>query len=163
MLWKASDLSDQKGFMLVETLVALVVAGLFLSALSLALSDAWRATRVAGDVSQAIILARNAVLELPADALHEAIAPGFSLTRSSGTIDVIVESDDVARAPSKTAGRPPEPHATPASMQLGEPKALMAAANVRPHLDLQLISIVVRTPMGRRVRLDSIGFADAAK
>lgn len=145
-----------------ETLVALVVASLFLSAFGRALSGAWSATRVPMDVVSAIVLARAASFNPTAGAFPSATTQGFVVNRSSRPVDLIVEDPKLAPAPAAAAGiQSPKPHSTPASMQLAEPNGLLAAAGAEPRLALRRVSIVVKTPLGRLVRFDSILVDDA--
>ena len=143
------------GFMLVETLVALVIAGLFLSVFARAMADSWRATRAPMDVVTAIVLARAAAMEAPPDAFRQAERQGYRFQRLSRPLDVAVEPSGLAPAPAAGDEPPPEPHSTPAAMQLAEPAALVAAS-AKPKLVLRAVSIVVATPLGRRIRFDSI-------
>jgi prepilin-type N-terminal cleavage/methylation domain-containing protein len=151
---RAADRPRRAGFTLVETLVALVVAGLVLTAIAQVLSQAWTATRTPMDVTSAILLARAAAFDAPPDAFRRAERQGFRIARSSRALEISVLPSGLAPAVT-TAAQAPEPHATPAAMQLAEPAALIAASQ-KPRLVLRAISLVVATPLGRRVRLDTI-------
>ena len=85
--------------MLVETLVALVVAGLCLSAFARALSDAWSSTRAPMDVVSAVVLARAAALDAPAEAFRQAERQGFRIERVTRPLSVTVEPSGLAPAP----------------------------------------------------------------
>ena len=148
-------MSRRAGFMLVETLVALVIAGLFLSVFARAMADSWRATRAPMDVVTAIVLARAAAIEAPQEAFRQAERQGYRFQRSSRSLDVTVEPSGLAPSPAALDEPPPEPHSTPAAMQLADPAALVAAF-AKPKLVLRTVSVVVATPLGRRVRFDSI-------
>ena len=66
-----------------------------------------------------------------------------------------MEPSGLAPAPASAEDAKPEPHSTPPAMQLADPAALVAASD-KPKLVLRATSIVVATPLGRRVRFDSI-------
>ena len=145
-----------------ETLVALVVASLFLSAFGRALSGAWSAARTPMDVVSAALLARAAARDVPSDAFRDAVARGYAIDRSSRPVDLVVEESGLAPAPASAAAEPPEPHSTPAGMQLAEPKGLVPAGGAaKSNLALRHMTVLVKTPLGRRLRFDSIKADDA--
>lgn len=156
--------SRRRGFTLVEVLVALVLAGLILPALSRAFGGAWSAGRIPMDVVSAIVLARDVAegASVPKDARER----GYAAERKSGAATVLVLPSRIAPAPRGTgsdeSGSDLHPEATPAAIKLAVPKA----AETRPaaagaNVQLRRVSVTVRTPAGRRIALDTVKLADA--
>jgi len=153
-----------RGFTLVEALVALVVAGFLLPSLARALGGAWTATRTPMEMISAMVLAGSAAAGAD-DGAAEARRRGFTIERSERRAEVLVLPSGVAPAPGGTEGPGGDgadalkPQATPSSMKLAIPKGLgtpgpgMVGAR---NLALQNVSVVVRTPTGRRIVLDAV-------
>ncbi len=155
------------GFTLVEALVALVVAGFLVPSLARALGGAWTATRTPLEVVSAMILARDVLSGDPVPA--EARGLGFGVERTGGAVTVLALPADVAPAPPGTGkddASDLKPEATPAAIRLAAPKGFGApppgtapTANLR----LQRVSVVVRTPSGRRLGLDGVRLDDGER
>ena len=166
---KAADRGRRIGFTLVEALVALVVAGLLLPALGRAMSAAWAATRTPMDVVSAMVLAREAASGAIAETLASARSHGYAVERTSHDATILVLPSRLAPAPHGTDPRPtgdgtdPTPAATPAGIKLAIPASFGSpvASAPLPRRTLRRITVVVRTPRGRRLVLDTVGFDDA--
>ena len=152
------------GFTLIEALVALAVAGLFLPVFAQAMFSAWRGTKAPMDVVSAVVYARAAALDAAPETFRDAQERGYSIARKSGPVDVVVGPSGLAPSPAGIAdAEPTEPRSTPATMLLAEPKALITAAAARPKLALHAVAIVIGTPAGRRLRFDTVRLDDAAQ
>lgn len=156
------------GFTLVEALVALVVAGLLLPALSRALGGAWTATRTPMEVVSAIVLARDVAAGAPVP--PEARDRGFSAERTSRAVTVLVLPSTVAPAPVGTDKDEDadnlKPEATPAGLKLALPVGLggpSAGAGSPANLALRSVAVTVRTPSGRRIGLEGLRLDDATR
>jgi hypothetical protein len=119
------------------------------------------ASRASSEILSAVVLARNEAFVSTGESHREAIAQGFSIDRTFSPLALIVENSELAPAVTAPESRQPEAPSTPASMKLAEPKALIAAANAKPSLDLRLVSFLVKTPRGRRMRFETIMVTDA--
>ena len=157
----------RRGFTLVEALVALVVAGLIVPALARALGGAWSATRIPMDVVSAMALARGVAAGGPVP--DEARARGFWAERSSADATVLILPSDIAPAPRGTGkdeeGADLKPEATPSAIRLAVPKGFGGPPpNASPaKVALRRVSVVVGTPLGRRVALVSLKLDDAPR
>lgn len=151
------------GFTLVEALVALVVAGLVLAVFGRAMAGAWGSVKAPMDVVSGIVLARSAAFGAPPDAFAAASARGYTVDRSSRPIEVLRGPTRLA-PPLVDSAEPakPEPKATPSTMQLAEPKGIVQTDAKAPVPELRLVSVVVSTPAGRRLRFDTVRIDDAA-
>ncbi len=166
---KAADRERRFGFTLVEALVALVVAGFLLPALSRAMAGAWTATRTPMDVVSAMVLAREAASGASADTLASARSRGYAVERTTHDAKILVLPSRVAPAPrgadtqGSGDGTDPQPNATPAGIKLAIPASFGSPTTAAPQArrTLHRITVAVRTPRGRRLVLDTIGFDDA--
>ena len=157
--------ASRRGFTLVEALVALVVAGLILPALSRALGGAWSATRAPMDVVSAIVLARDVAegAPVPADARER----GYAAERSGGPATLLILPSTVAPAP-RGSGQGDDtsdlhPEATPSAIKLVAPKSTGGPppGPAPAAVQLRRVSVAVRTPAGRRIALETVKLADA--
>lgn len=155
----------RRGFTLVEALVALVVAGLMLPALSRALGGAWSATRAPMDVVSAIVLARDVAEGAPVPA--ETRERGYAAARGGEPATLLILPSSIAPAPRGTGQGENtsdlHPDATPSAIRLvapkgtGDPPPGPAPSSVQ----LRRVSVAVRTPAGRRIALETVTLVDA--
>ena len=166
---KAADRQRRSGFTLVEALVALVVAGLLLPALSRAMAGAWAATRTPMDVVSAMVLARGAASGAAAETLDSARSHGYVVERTVHDVKIVVLPSRLAPAPRGADAQPsgdgtdPQPNATPAGIKLAIPASFGSpvAGAPQPRRTLRRITVSVRTPRGRKLVLETVGFDDA--
>ncbi len=166
---KAADRERRSGFTLVEALVALVVAGLLLPAVGRAMAGAWAATRTPMDVVSAVALAREVASGAAAETLASARSRGYAVERTSQEVAILVLPSRLAPAPHGTDtqssgdGTDPTPNATPAGIKLAIPASFGSpvAAAPPPRRTLRRITVAVRTPRGRKLVLETMGFDDA--
>ncbi|RYB02777.1 type II secretion system protein [Lichenibacterium ramalinae] len=157
----------RRGFTLVEALVALVVAGLLLPTLARALAGAWSAARMPLDVVSGITLARDVAAggALPPDARQL----GYAADRSTTSVTLLELPSDVAPAPGGTgqdeAANDLKPDATPSAIRIAAPKGFAGASPEAAPADVVLrrVSVSVRTPAGRRLKLDALRIDDASR
>lgn len=153
---RPSGAVGQAGFTLVEALVALVVAGMVLAVFGRAMAGAWGSVKTPMDVVSGIILAKNAALGAPAEAFASAGARGFTIDRSSAPAEVLRRPSRLAPAlvegPQQT---PKDKKSTPSGMQLAEPTGIVQSAAGAQRAELRHVSVVVATPLGRRLRFDT--------
>ena len=140
MIWRVSrPLHPRAGFMLLEVLVALVVAALFLGLLARMLAGAWQGNRLPLERVTALNLARSIAGNLNAS--------GRSV--SDGEIGRFVYRTD--SAPLVLEARPnniaPAPDGTPTE----RPRA-----DKRDSASLQRITITIRAPSGRELSFDTV-------
>ncbi len=167
---KVADRERRLGFTLVEALVALVVAGFLLPALSRAMAGAWFATRTPMDVVSAMVLAREAASGAATGTVDSARAHGYTVERTTRDAAILVRPSRLAPAPHGTEtptpgdGTDSTPNATPAGIKLAIPASFGSpvASAPPPRRTLRRITVVVRTPRGRKLVLDTVGFDDAA-
>ena len=157
---KAVDPRRRAGFTLFEALVALVVAGLLLPTLGRALAGAWAASRTPLEIVSATALAGDAAAELgPVESPR-----GYRVARSSAAVEIEMLPSDVPPAPARSkSGKNQDgldPDAVPASMRLAIPKSFNSTpaggSAPPPALALRRVSVVVTTPSGRRIGLESL-------
>lgn len=159
--------AGRRGFSLLEALVALVVAGLVLPTLARALAGAWSADRMPLDVLSGITLARDvaAGAALP----PEARQLGYAADRRITPATLLVLPSDVAPAPRGTGPEAPaqdlKPDATPSAIRIAAPKGFDGPAPepAPAAVALDRVSVALRTPAGRRLRLDSLRIDDAPR
>ena len=149
--------------------MALVVTGFLLPALGRAMSTAWFATRTPMDVVSAMVLAREAASGAVAETLASARSHGYAVERTSHDATILVLPSRLAPAPhgtdprSPSDGTDPTPSATPAGIKLAIPASFGSPTTSAPlpRRTLRRITVVVRTPRGRKLVLDTVGFDDA--
>lgn len=152
------------GFGLLEAIVALAVAGVTLAVFARAFAGAWGATKVPMDVVSATLLAQSAALGAPPASFEAARKRGFSVERENGTVEIERRPASVAPAPAGTGqgAAAPDPKATPSAMQLAEPEQLAKSVDRKANVTLRRVSVMVGTPLGRRVRFETIRLDDAS-
>lgn len=141
MFPKVSEASRQAGFTLLEVLVALVVAGLALSALASAFQVAWSGLRAPEEIVSAVAVAQAAAQDGSPD---EGVMDRYAYARRLGAVRVVGRRIGIAPAPAED-----RPGAAPETVKLD--------------LRLQRISVVVITPSGRRITFDTVRLENDAR
>ena len=116
-----------------------------------------------------MVLAREAASGATADTLASARNHGYLVERTLHDAKIVVLPSRLAPAPRGTDTRPsgdgtdPTPNATPAGIKLAIPASFGSpvAAAPQPRRTLRRITVAVRTPRGRRLVLETVGFDDA--
>ena len=159
---KANDAARRAGFTLVEVLVALVVAGLFLGVLGRAFADAWGATRTPQETVSAMMIARAVAQGDASGAFPQAgKINGYSFRRSTDPVEIETRPSSLAPAPAADSaavasapGMPVPVDTMPGVSDVGPANAGSAA--VPGPRQLRRIAIVVTAPSGRRASLETI-------
>lgn len=154
---------SRHGFGLIEALIALVVAGFLLPSLARAFGGAWTTSRMPMDIVSGISLARNVAegADVPADARRL----GFAAQRRTVATTILILPSNVAPAPPGTgkddAASKLQPDATPSAIKLAVPKGFgNPSGEAAPAAVLRRITVVVKTPRGRRMTLDGLRLDD---
>jgi hypothetical protein len=128
--------------MLFEVLVALVIAMLFMLALSRALGGAWAGARAPNEVVSALAIARTVIAEIhdspDAPQPQSGEAGRYSFALAIEPLSLIQLGSSAPSAPVEVA-EAPDPEAN---------------AN-KPQPKLYRVIVVVQTPSGRRVRVET--------
>ncbi len=182
----------QAGFALVEAMVALIIAGLFLAALGRVFASAWSVTPRPQETLTSVALARAVVAGSGAAFTGSGEAGTYRFRRSTGPIVFIEHPSGLAPAPPAptvqqtspppaqnsailrgltpppSASASPSPDALQASpilaglTPLGQDPAHASVLPMRP-LRLRRLTVVVVTPSLRRLVWQAIGADDAGR
>ncbi|HEX4767202.1 MAG TPA: prepilin-type N-terminal cleavage/methylation domain-containing protein [Lichenihabitans sp.] len=186
-----SNRSDA-GFALVEAMVALIIAGLFLAALGRVFASAWSVTPRPQETLTSVALARAVVAGAGMSFTGSGEAGTYRFRRSTGPIGFIERPSGLAPAPPAPTvqqtspppaqnsailrGLTPPPSApaspSPDTLQanpilagltpLGKDPAHASTLPLRP-LRLRRLTVVVETPSRRRLVWQAIGADDAGR
>jgi prepilin-type N-terminal cleavage/methylation domain-containing protein len=145
------DAARQAGFTLIEVLVALVVAGLFLVVLGRGFSTAWLASRIPGETAAAMSIARSVMAHDPAGEAAEPPLAGFTYRRSVGPVRIEARPSSLAPAPLGLEA---------ATRAGGEAAPPAAAAGRKPRLTLRHMAVTVTSLSHRHLDFDTIRLID---
>ncbi len=187
-----SDRSDT-GFALVEAMVALIIAGLFLAALGRVFASAWSITPRPQETLTSVVLARAVVAGSGAAFTGSGEAGTYRFRRSTGPIEFIGRPSGLAPAPpaptpAPQSSAPPAQNSAilrgltppPSAPSSPSPDTLQAnpiLAGLTPlgqdpahastlplrPLRLRRLTVVIETPSRRRLVWQAIGADDAGR
>ena len=182
-----------RGFALVEAMVALIVAGLFLAALGRVFASAWSVTPRPQETLASVALARAVVAGAGANFTGSGEAGAYRFRRGTGPIEFIERPSGLAPAPPAPTQKPQSnappaqnsailrgltpPPSAPASPSPDTLQANPILAGLTPlgqdpahastlrlrPLRLRRLTVVVETPSRRRLLWQAIGADDAGR